>query len=212
MRVINLENQRFGMLEVISRANNSKNGKAVWNCRCDCGNYSTPRGESLRRGHATSCGCVRGAKLVKHNTTHGLTNSKEYSVWSNMKNRCTSLSSPYYKYYGGKGVKICSRWMESFENFYNDMGKCPDDKYSIDRIDVNGDYEPSNCRWSDFKEQANNKTSNSNIEYNGVTKNKKQWAEYLGVNYKSFWTILKSTNNDIHAAIPILIKKNLIKP
>jgi hypothetical protein len=127
--------------------------------------------------------------------THGMRHTKLYKKWASMKNRCTNANEPSYKYYGGRGIKLCPEWYD-FENFYRDMGESPAGQ-EIDRIDVDGDYTKSNCRWATRKVQANNRRNNHPVEYKGVSKNICEWASLLGIGYttiihrlnKSGWTV-----------------------
>lgn len=121
-------------------------------CRCDCGAEKTVAGNTLRLGDARSCGCL----IVDTQTKHGMYGTPTYGSWSRMIARCTNPKSNRYKYYGGRDIKVCERWM-LFVNFYADMGMRPSTKHSIDRIDNDGDYEPRNCRWATAKEQSANK-------------------------------------------------------
>lgn len=105
----------------------------------------------------------------------------EYEIWQAMKKRCSYKKSKHYKNYGGRGIRVCKRWLNSFENFYADMGSRPSSKYSIDRINNDGDYKPSNCRWATRKEQCNNTRQNHIITYNGVTLTMTQWARKIGL-------------------------------
>lgn len=145
----NLLGQVFGRLTVISRSNNDKWNNAKWLCRCECGNEKIISGQLLRNGEARSCGCIK--------RKHGQSNTPTYRSWMRMRERCCRPGDKRYKDYGGRGIIVCDRWRNSFENFFADMGERPSSKHSIDRIDVNGNYEPGNCRWSTTVEQRHNR-------------------------------------------------------
>jgi hypothetical protein len=151
-----LTGQRFGKLIVTGFSHRNKDGKSCYICVCDCGGAKVICGGSLVSGLTRSCGCLRiggPGSLPKH----GMSFTPEYKAWCNMKNRCLNPKLPIYKYYGGRGIKVCDRWMNSFENFLADMGKKPSLELTIDRVDNNGNYEPGNCRWATMKEQSFNK-------------------------------------------------------
>jgi len=154
-RYFDLTGKRFGKLVVEHRLQETKNGAVVWSCICDCGNKSKVITTNLKNGTTNSCGCIRKIKSSLIFKTHGLTNSKTYRVWSGMKTRCLNKKSTNYSSYGGRGITICERW-NSFTNFLEDMGERPEGM-TLDRIDVNGNYEPSNCRWASKEQQAQNK-------------------------------------------------------
>lgn len=126
------------------------------------------------------------------NYKHGLKNTRLFSIWSGMKTRCYNSNSPQFKNYGARGIKICDEWLTDFMNFYNwSMSNGYSDNLTLDRIDVNGNYEPNNCRWVTSKVQANNRRTNKLIEYNGEIKTLMEWCEYHGINYKTVRDRLK---------------------
>lgn len=150
-KTIDIAGKRFGMLTVIKQNGQDNYGRVTWECICDCGRHVTAKGTLLRRGEITSC---------HHHgfTTHGQTHTRLYRIWSGMKSRCQTESSSPYKYYGGRGIAVCKEWTESFEAFkeWADNNGYQED-LTIDRIDVNGNYEPSNCRWVTMAEQNKNR-------------------------------------------------------
>lgn len=178
--LIDLTGRVFGRLTVIRR-HGSVGNNTGWECLCSCGNTRTISRENLRVGRTKSCGCLRKDLM----TTHGLSKHDGYNSWSDMIKRCTYKDMPVYRYYGGRGVKVCERWM-SLENFLSDMGPRPSKRHSIDRIDNDGDYEPSNCRWATQTQQNRNRRARSlSISgINGVIWNRGKWLVNIGVNYK----------------------------
>jgi len=154
--------------------------------KCKCGNEFSAVIAKLKNGHTRSCGCLHKDGLINRNTKHGCTKrgerTKEYNIWLHIKRRCTNPNTKNYKRWGGRGISICDRWANSFDNFISDMGKCPEKK-SIDRINNDGNYEPSNCRWATQIEQCNNTSINIKFNHNGETKTISEWSRYLSIPY-----------------------------
>lgn len=184
---------RFGKLTVIEQVENNLSNESLWRCKCDCGKEKIIPSRRLNNNHGTrSCGCLRedvwksnGKNLYKH----GLSRTRLYKIWSGMHDRCCRKTDSQYKYYGGRGIKICDEWVNDFLSFYEwSMSNGYSDNLSIDRIDVNGDYSPDNCRWADQLQQANNKRNNIVIEIDGVKKTLPEWARQLGTSKELAYT------------------------
>ena len=147
---------RYNRLTIVEEVYHPK--RRTFKCKCDCGNYKIISLTHMRSGIAKSCGCYSIEFRTKHNHAHNDNITSEYTAWSNMKSRCNNPKFKQYKDYGGRGIKVCDRWLNSFKNFIDDMGKKPGPEYSIDRYPNNdGNYEPSNCRWSTSSEQLKNR-------------------------------------------------------
>ena len=158
-KAIDLTGKRFGRLTVIERASIDSSKEVCWLCRCDCGNITKPiRGNDLKRGKVISCGCYRKQLISERQTIHGLENTRIYNIWNNMKYRCYNSKSNNYKHYGGRGITVCEEWKNSVQAFYEwAMSHGYSDELTLDRIDVNGNYEPSNCHWATVSEQNKNR-------------------------------------------------------
>jgi hypothetical protein len=182
MPVIDLTGKRFGRLTVLHLHEVSRSRGARWQCKCDCGNTALVYRKELRNGDTQSCGCLHKEQLQERNTIHGLCGTPEHDVWLNMITRCTQPSAQNFRFYGGRGIKVCARWRNDFRSFLADMGPRPSPNHWIDRIDSDGDYSPENCRWSTRTEQFRNRRSNRLIEYANETKTMVEWAEAFGLN------------------------------
>jgi len=155
MNYKDLMSQRFGRLVAIGKEGRNERREIVWLCLCDCGGLVKVGSSRLRGGYTQSCGCLQKDTSRKENTTHGKSYTRIYSIWRTMLTRCNNSSHESYLNYGARGIQVCERW-KIFENFLADMGE-PPDGLTLDRIDVNGNYEPGNCQWATWIEQNNNK-------------------------------------------------------
>lgn len=175
-RLIDLTGKHFGMLTVIERRGSRPNGVGttpMWLAKCDCGGEVLTSGPRLRGKQTRSCGCLL--------RPHGKYGTPEYNAWASMIQRCTNPNSKNWKNYGARGIKVCSRWMNSAAAFLKDMGPKPGPDYSLDRIDTNGNYEPGNCRWATLKEQSRNRRTARIITVEGRSATLAEWAEITGI-------------------------------
>lgn len=181
---IDLTGKQFERLTVIKRVEN-QGPRTRWLCECTCGNKKEVNGQHLRQGTIQSCGCYNKEISVKVNTTHGMHKNPLYRVWASMIGRCCNPMDKAYSNYGGRGIAVCDKWQNDFLDFYNwSMTNGYEKGLTIDRINVNGNYEPKNCRWVDRMVQANNTRKNKLIEYNGKTQTLQQWCREIGIDHK----------------------------
>ncbi len=149
--------------------------------QCSCGNVKEFFVKNVTRGLTKSCGCWNKELMREKQTTHGMSHTGEYHSYNGMIARCYNTNLKRYKDWGGRGISVCERWLESFENFYEDMGPKPSNGYTIERIDNNGNYTPENCIWATQKEQGRNQRTNVHITYNNITLTVSEWSEKLGI-------------------------------
>lgn len=186
----NLVGQTFGRLTVICISHKNR-GAVYWNCLCRCGNIVKVNTAVLNYGHTKSCGCFRKDTMAIIKKTHGMTNTPEYRAWASIKRRCYNKKTKDYREYGGRGICVCDRWINSFQNFFGDMGNRPSASHSIERIDSDGPYSPENCKWATRHEQANNQRSNHLITIGNKTQNMAQWARSVNIKRCTFKARLK---------------------
>ena len=180
-KFIDLTGNIYTKLTVLARVDNNKHGQSMWLCRCECGNTKIVRQSHILSGNTKSCGCFYKERIHEIHLKHGHNKKKHtsstYKSWSELIQRCTNPNNKRYERYMGRGITVCTRWLNSFENFLEDMGERPSKDHSIDRIDNDGNYEPSNCRWTTYKEQNSNQRSNVWMTFNGETKLQTCWAD-----------------------------------
>lgn len=206
-----LSGKTFGRWSVLRLDSRGKRGRAFWKCRCECGEIRLVRHDALTRSVSNSCGCLSRELSAERATTHGLcvnnnTNgNRTYVSWKSMKQRCYDPNKDNYADYGGRGIRVCERWRDNFENFLSDMGERPPGT-TIDRFNSDGDYKPSNCRWADLSTQNKNKRSHAtrrslggSSKYKGVSKHNKNWQAQCGLRGKYHY--LGTFKIEIQAAI-----------
>ena len=214
-KFVDLTGQTFNRLTVIEKTDKrDSSGSVIWLCRCVCGNMVEQRGRSLTSGHTKSCGCwhrERSSVFAKeYLRTHGLRSHRLYTTWEHMKQRCYNKNNKDYKNYGARGIIVCDEWLDDFMIFYNwAISNGYDDELTIDRIDVNGDYEPSNCRWATQEEQNNNKRSHHKLTYNGETLTLAQWAKRINISYDTLERRINKHKWSVEKALttPVIYKK-----
>lgn len=189
---------RFGKLIILRYLGSTiKGGHAMWECLCDCGNITTTTTNHLNAGHTTSCGCAGRQARLRAKTKHGDCGTRLYGAYRDMKSRCYNHRNVGYRHYGGKGIRVCEKWLDSYGAFkewallngYND-------ELTLDRRDINKDYCPENCRWATFTEQQNNTSRTRRILYNGNTQSVAEWARELGLPYTILYSRLKQSGWD----------------
>lgn len=196
--------QRFGRLLAISFSHLNKHSNAIWNCICDCGNYHQAKTADLISGATTSCGCRQKEMHAARRTRNGLSSHPLYQVYRGMISRCYDPSCEQYPRYGERGITVCARWLDSFDNFIADVGPKPSPEYSLDRIDNNLGYSPDNVRWATSFEQMNNTRANHPLTYNNQTFTITQWSRIVGIasqtiakRLKAGWTVERALSEPI---------------
>ena len=199
-----LTGKKFNKLTVMGRDGTYKSGNVRWLCRCDCGGYTHSPGCDLKSGKIKGCKCISSERMTRINTKHGGFGTRLYEIWRQMHRRCYGVGTKAYPDYGGRGITVCDEWreFEPFRAWALKHGYADD--LTIDRIDVNGDYCPDNCRWATAKEQANNKRNNHLIEYNGETHTISEWADKFRVDQVKLWHRLNKYEWQLKPAVESL--------
>jgi hypothetical protein len=183
---IDLTGQTFGRLEVKEKIANI-NRRTAWRCQCVCGGFKETTGDALQAGKTRSCGCLWDETMIKH----GGYLDPTYTVWRNMNARCNNPKNPKYSRYGGRGIKVVERW-RSYATFIADMGPRPEG-LCLERIDNDGNYDPSNCEWATYTQENNNTSRNKLITLGSVTKTAAEWCELTGLNHRTLASRLSSS-------------------
>lgn len=214
-----LVGQRLGKLVVTKYLGRNENRYHTYECICNCGKTTVATRNNLRKGHTTSCGCYKKQRISETKTRHGGSDLPEYGSWNGAKDRCYNKKNKKYPDYGGRGIKVCDRWLQDFRHFLDDMGLRPAPGWSLDRIDNNGDYCPENCRWAPPIVQANNRRSLCLLTFMEQTLSATQWARRLGINHheilnrarflriKNLWFLLQRYGNSddlTHLLLPFI--------
>jgi hypothetical protein len=214
-KLIDLVGRKFHRLSVIAHLSGRKVA-STWLCICDCGNEIEATGNNLKSGNTNSCGCWKRDQIRSAQKTHGMTSSAEYHSWSGMNARCYNTKNPKYPNYGERGIRVCERWRagdgakSGFECFFEDVGPRPSTRHSIDRINVDGDYDPSNVRWATTVQQNNNRRHHRMVRYKGEAMSISQAAKLAGMSipgalainrYDKGWSVEDAVSIPVDPAI-----------
>lgn len=203
-----LTGQTFGRLTAVAPCCQIGQKRGIsWVCNCKCGNQKVVVSYELISGKTQSCRCLQREVFRAITSTHGMSSSSTYKIWRDMNDRCSNEKRQDYSRYGGRGIEVCERWQNSFESFLEDMGERPEG-LTLDRIDVNGNYEPSNCRWATQKEQQRNKRNSRFLTYKGETLTLAEWSERTGIGVGTLWRRLE-LGWSVEAALTVAIRGGL---
>lgn len=198
--------RQFGRLTVIdfegTHTTPCGTKRKMWRCKCECGKETVVAENNLKNGSTKSCGCWKHEKLKEHNTVHGGANDRLYGIWKNMKRRCNSTKDSHYESYGGKGIQVCDEWNDyanfkkwAYENGYDENAEFGD--CTIDRIDNNGDYTPSNCRWVNRTAQANNTSKNRYVDFQGKRLTIAEFARVMNIDKNHAWYYVDKFDREV---------------
>lgn len=186
IRAEDLSGKTFGKLTALSYVKRAANG-AHWYCSCACGNFRVARAKDLKTLHVRSCGCLHSETVTKHSDS----NSSEYRTWDSLKRRCYNPTTKYFDRYGGRGIQVCARWRDDYQAFLSDMGRRPSPRHSLDRIDNDGDYELSNCRWTLQVVQIRNRSIAVIFDWHGKHRSQMELAELSGIPFGTLRSRIK---------------------
>lgn len=211
-----LRNNRYGKLVVIEFSHKIKRNKGsyryFWLCKCDCGNFVVVNGDKLISGHTKSCGCLVKEKTRQMHSSHNLSKTRLYKIYHGILKRCENKNSTSFKNYGKKNIKVCKEWKDDFIAFYNwAINNGYQDKLTIDRINVRGNYEPSNCRWATAEIQQNNRSNNLHLTHKNKTLTLAEWCKELNLNYFTVQQRLNKLNWSVSRALNTPTQKGYIK-
>lgn len=199
---------RFGKLTVTRFTGKRQGTQSIFECQCDCGNTTNVRRQHLLSGHTKSCGCLQSESAKERNTKHGKSSDRIAAIWYGMRKRCFCKTASTFKNYGGRGITMCDDWKNDFSAFYSwAMKNGYAENLTIDRIDVNGDYCPENCRWITNEEQQNNRRTSRYVTFGGETRTVKDWAEITGIKYKTLIGRLNNGKWNVEQALTTTVKE-----
>lgn len=202
MTFIDISGEKYGRLTAIKRLPKENDEKTKWLCKCDCGEVSEVNLSDLRAGKTKSCGCFRRELTSKMRESHKKTDTRLYSIWSSMKTRCYNPKSESYPDYGGRGIKVCDKWKENFEEFYHWANKNGYREHlTLDRIENDENYCPENCRWATGLQQGRNKRNNIIIKINNSERLLLEWCEIFGIRYDIVYGRIRWGWNPIKALV-----------
>ena len=210
-KIKNLTGQKFGRLFVLRYVGSGKQHQSLFECICDCGNIIVVKGGNLVSGNSKSCGCLKKEILSANNrmvnTTHRMTRTRLYIIWTDMKQRCNNKNDPFYYLYGGQGIKVCEEWKENFVLFYDwAVNNGYADNLTIDRIDNKKGYNPENCRWVTIKENMRNRRKCVYLTINGERKNVSAWCELYDISPNTVYGWVKKGED---YAVEMINKRNI---
>lgn len=206
-----LTGQKFGELTVLFFDNEKSGSDSFWVCQCSCGNRTSVWGSDLKRGKTTSCGCkiAKVFKNRKERNSHKKSKTRLYSIWISMKQRCYNSNCNSFKYYGGRGIKVCEEWKNNFLSFEKwSIENGYSENLTLDRIDVNGNYCQENCRWATQVEQQNNLRNNHRESYAGITKTIAEWSHFLNINQTTIRNWVRNEEKTFQQYLEEFLLKN----